>query len=292
MALPLWLAVTVQVPVAAPVTVLPATVQVLVLLLVNVTGSPDVAVALTVVVPPTAKVPGVKVTAPTVCALMPEPFKLNRCGLPGALLTTVRVPLRLPAKVGVKRTFSEQLSVAPKPVPQLWVTAKSPLVEMLLRISAAFPVLVSVTVCAALTTPMADGPKFREPELSETAGPFFTATKVADTFFAKPMLTTQLLEPEQCPPQLENVLPGAGVAVRLTELPLVKLALQVAPQLMPTGLLVTVPEPDLLTDSTYVAKGSVPWTVQTRERTGEANTKGVLSVTRNSIVFRVVFATL
>src|SRR2546422_214503 len=37
--------------------------------------------------------------------------------------------------------------------------------------------------------------------------------------------------------------PAAGVAVRVTAAPLVKLAAQVAPQLIPAGLLVTVPVP-------------------------------------------------
>jgi hypothetical protein len=57
------------------------------------------------------------------------------------------------------------------------------------------------------------------------------------------MLTTQLALPEQAPPQTEKVLPGAGDAVRVTCVPLVKLALQTAPQLIPAGLLEMVPEP-------------------------------------------------
>lgn len=51
--LPGWLPTIVQVPNARPVTVLPDTVQTAVERLVNVTGNPDDAVALTVPVPPT-----------------------------------------------------------------------------------------------------------------------------------------------------------------------------------------------------------------------------------------------
>lgn len=57
----------VQVPVATPVTVLPFTVQIVGVVDVKVTGKPDVAVALAVVVPPTVNVLGVKVIAPIVC---------------------------------------------------------------------------------------------------------------------------------------------------------------------------------------------------------------------------------
>ena len=66
MALPAWLAEMVQVPAATPVTVLPATVQVLGVMLAKVTGRPEVAVALAVVLPPTSTVDGENVMAPMV----------------------------------------------------------------------------------------------------------------------------------------------------------------------------------------------------------------------------------
>ena len=59
----------VQVPTATPVTVLPfvpLTVQTLVVNEVKVTGNPDVAVALAVVVAPAVNVVGLKVMAPIV----------------------------------------------------------------------------------------------------------------------------------------------------------------------------------------------------------------------------------
>ena len=55
----------VQVPTASPVTVLPLTVQMPGVVVLNVTGLPDAPpVALTVVVPPTLKDAGLKLIAP------------------------------------------------------------------------------------------------------------------------------------------------------------------------------------------------------------------------------------
>src|SRR5947209_2953042 len=57
-------------------------------------------------------------------------------------------------------------------------------------------------------------------------------------------MTVQAPVPEQPPPlQPVKVEPAAGVAVSVTAVPLVKLAEQVAPQVMPAGELVTVPLP-------------------------------------------------
>ena len=49
--------------------------------------------------------------------------------------------------------------------------------------------------------------------------------------------------PPQAPDHPTNVEPAAGVAVKVTLEPLLKLALHVVPQLIPAGLLVTVPLP-------------------------------------------------
>ena len=66
MALPAWFAAMVQVPVATPVTVLPLTVQTLCVAELKLTGWPELAVALAVVVPPTVSVAGVKLIGPMV----------------------------------------------------------------------------------------------------------------------------------------------------------------------------------------------------------------------------------
>ncbi len=68
--------------------------------------------------------------------------------------------------------------------------------------------------------------------------------KVAVTFWAVLIVTVQVLVvPVQPPPQPVKVEPAAGVAVNVTAVPLVNDAEQVAPQEMPAGALVTVPEP-------------------------------------------------
>ena len=71
MVFPAWLAAIVQVPTATPVIVVPLTVQILWVVLLNVTASEEVAVALAVVVPPTAKEIGEKLIAPMVWLTLP-----------------------------------------------------------------------------------------------------------------------------------------------------------------------------------------------------------------------------
>ena len=56
-------------------------------------------------------------------------------------------------------------------------------------------------------------------------------------------MRTQVPVPVQAPDQPAKVEPVAGAAVRVTDAPLLKLALQVDPQLIPAGLLVMVPAP-------------------------------------------------
>ena len=69
--------------------------------------------------------------------------------------------------------------------------------------------------------------------------------KVAVTELDAPIETVHVLDPRHAPPQPVNVeleLPS-GVAVSATWLLAGKLAAQLAPQLIPAGLLVTVPVP-------------------------------------------------
>ena len=72
----------------------------------------------------------------------------------------VTLALRPPVAVGVKVTLIEQLAPAARvlePLGQVLVWAKSPLLvplrAMLLMVKAAVPLLVNVTVCAALVLP-------------------------------------------------------------------------------------------------------------------------------------------
>src|SRR5437762_11939129 len=90
----------------------------------------------------------------------PFPVRLTVCGLPPPLSVMVKVPVRAPATVGVNVTLIVQVfdpAVAGKvvgligqAVAPVLVSAKSPDAAMELIVSAAFPVFVSVTVCAAL----------------------------------------------------------------------------------------------------------------------------------------------
>src|SRR5207253_1418283 len=68
--------------------------------------------------------------------------------------------------------------------------------------------------------------------------------KVAVTAVAAETVTTHVPAPLHPPPlQPVKAEPAAGLAVRVTAVPLAKLAEQIAPQLIPAGLLATVPAP-------------------------------------------------
>src|SRR5437867_1779540 len=68
--------------------------------------------------------------------------------------------------------------------------------------------------------------------------------KVAVTDWAALIVTMQLPVPLHPPPhQPMNADPLAGMAVKVTDVPLANDALHAAPQSMPAGLLVTVPLP-------------------------------------------------
>ena len=67
--------------------------------------------------------------------------------------------------------------------------------------------------------------------------------KLAVALRAWLMVRIQVEVPRQAPFQPVKVEPPLGVAVSVTLVPLVKLVLQVDPQLIPAGLLVTVPVP-------------------------------------------------
>jgi hypothetical protein len=85
------------------------------------------------------------------------PVRLTVWGLPLALSLMLREALRVPAAVGVNVTLIVQLAPAATPLPQVFVCKKSegsvPLKPTLGALSAAFPVLLRVTFCAALEVP-------------------------------------------------------------------------------------------------------------------------------------------
>ena len=69
------------------------------------------------------------------------------------------------------------------------------------------------------------------------------ALNVAVTLLAAVIVMLQVLVPEQAPDHPAKVKPVAGAAVNVTVLPVLKFAVQVWPQLIPDGLLLTVPVP-------------------------------------------------
>jgi len=106
-------------------------------------------------------------TGPPVVAV---PERLTVCGLPTALSLIVNVPVRVALVVGVNVTLIVQVELAATPFPQLSVSAKSPLVKMLVMCKGAVPLLESVTVCGVLVVPTGWPPKLRLVGESETAG--------------------------------------------------------------------------------------------------------------------------
>ena len=87
------------------------------------------------------------------------------------------------------------------------------------------------------------------------------ATKLALTDCAALIVTVQLPVPLQAPPQADRLEPRPGVAVSVTIVPEAKFALQLLPeQLIPAGLLVTVPLPVALTDSAKLGVANVALT--------------------------------
>jgi hypothetical protein len=90
----------------------------------------------------------------------PVPVRLAVC-VP-ALSVAVSVPVRAPVAVGLKVMVMTQVRAAATELPQVLVCVKSPLVAMLLTVSAAAPVFLSVTVPVALELPTATEPNARD----------------------------------------------------------------------------------------------------------------------------------
>src|SRR5580700_10451766 len=76
-----------------------------------------------------------------------------------------------------------------------------------------------------------------------TLSVYWVCANVAVTLCAALIVTTQLPTPLQAPPQPLKVQPLAGVAVKVTGVPAANPAAHVDGQLMPAGLLATVPLP-------------------------------------------------
>jgi hypothetical protein len=130
-------------------------VMMLVMVRVAVPVFDSVTVCAALVVPTVwlAKVSEVGERLAVVVDSVPVPVRPTVCGLPEALSLTLKLPVRVPDAVGVNVTLMVQFPPAARELPQLLVSAKSPLAMMLLIVRVALPVLESVTVCAALVVP-------------------------------------------------------------------------------------------------------------------------------------------
>src|SRR5437870_12780187 len=85
--------------------------------------------------------------------LEPAPVRLTVCGLPEVLSVARRLPVRVPDAVGENVTLMAQFPPTAKELPQLSVSAKSPLAAIVVMARVAVPVFVRVNVCAALVVP-------------------------------------------------------------------------------------------------------------------------------------------
>ncbi len=139
-----------------------------------------------------------------------------------------------------------QTAPAASELPQVVVSGKSPLLVPVTAIevivSVAFPEFLRFTVLMALVTPVATAPKFRLVGVRVTAG-LLLELNVAVTALAADMVTLHVPVPVQAPLHPAKVDPAAAVSVSVTTVPLLKFALQVLGQLIPAGLLLTVPVP-------------------------------------------------
>jgi hypothetical protein len=82
-----------------------------------------------------------------------------------------------------------------------------------------------------------------------TLSVYWVVANVAVTLCAAFIVTTQLPTPLQAPLQPEKPKPFAGVAVKVTAVPALKLALHVEGHVTPVGELVTLPLPDTVADN-------------------------------------------
>src|SRR5438034_5478563 len=179
-----------------------------------------------------------------------------------ALAATVRVPELVAPAVGVMMEAAGgvmSVNVAVTVVAALTVTVQAPGPEQPpplqpLKVEPAAGAAVNVTAVPLAKLAAQVAPQVMPAGLLvtlpapvpalETVSVKICRVKVAVTVVAALRVTVQAPGPEQPPPlQPLKVEPAAGAAVSVTAVPLVKLAVQVAPQVMPAGLLVTVPAP-------------------------------------------------
>lgn len=127
--------------------------------------------------------------------------------------------------------------------------------------------VVSVTVLPLVKFAEHVTPQLMDPSLLVTVPPPVpclltvrtnVCVKIADTVCAEFMVTVHACMPEQAPLHPAKTDPGAGSAVSVTVVPLLKFAVHVTPQLMDPSLLVTVPFPAPCLEIVSVSGAPVP----------------------------------
>ncbi len=179
----------------------------------------------------------------------------NTALLPGVVVTE-ELPCPIPIVTGL-----ELLNVAVTAVAAVTVTAQAPIPAHPPPLQPAKVDPVAAEAVKVTCVPLA---KFAEQvagqlipagalvtvpvpvpaSITDNAKPLVLELKVAVTVVAAVNVTTHVPVPVQPPPlHPAKVEPSAGLAVRVTCAPLAKLAEHVDPQLIPAGVLATVPEP-------------------------------------------------
>lgn len=120
---------------------------------------------------PTFVLAKVALAGVNVAAAVPVPESDAVWGLPCALSFTLSVPVREPTWVGVKVTSIVQLLPTVRVVPQVFeLTAKSPVVVMLLMVRVALPLFFRVSALAVEVDPRTSLPKPTEVGVSVAPG--------------------------------------------------------------------------------------------------------------------------
>jgi hypothetical protein len=117
-------------------------------------------------------------------AAVPVPLRATLCGEPAALSVIESEAEKPAVDDGAKVTEMVQLAAAARDSPHVFVWLKLlefvPVMAMPLILSEAWPVLLSVTVCAPLVAPFT-AEKLSDVGVSETTGAGTTAEKFAVT---------------------------------------------------------------------------------------------------------------
>jgi hypothetical protein len=173
--------------------------------------------------------------------------------IPAGLLVTRPEPVTLTVSEEANKPNVAVTELAPfMIIVQLPVPVQAPLHPV--KLEPAAGVAVSVTIVPLLKLAVQVPGQFIPAGLLLTVPPPTTVTESAKTWVnvavtdsAALIVTVQIPVPVQAPLHPAKLQPEAGVAVSITEVPLSKVVEQTPGQVIPDGLLVTVPLPAIVT---------------------------------------------